>query len=99
MLKKDSFKIERDALNENIYYLSFDYISMNKINLKIFFNCCENTSQNKINEDENNKDKKINKNSEQVQMLKDDLIIKEDTSCQEEENYLGSKIKKIHFKQ
>ncbi len=93
MLKKNTLKIERDGLDENIYYFSFDYISNIKFNVKIFFNACENNTNNKLNSDE--EIKQTDKTNE-VNILRDELIIKED--FEESNNYMNSNIKKAHFK-
>lgn len=45
MLKKNDIALERDSLQENIYYISFTYTSLYNFNLHIFFNACENKSE------------------------------------------------------
>ena len=45
MLKKNDITLERDSIQENIYYISFTYTSLYNFNLHIFFNSTENFNQ------------------------------------------------------
>jgi len=75
MLKKNSIQLEKDAINENIFYISFNYMSLSNFNIKIFFNACENTPENLIKQDSC---KKSNTKSEkEIDDLKEDLKSKE----------------------
>lgn len=47
MLKKNTVQLEKDAINDNIFYISFNYMSLSKFNVKIFFNACENSPEKK----------------------------------------------------
>lgn len=105
-MKKNSFKIEKDALDDKIYYISFDYISTSKFNVRIFFNACENNTSSKNTEDneakmigdsDENESKRLNR---QVNLLKDELIIQEESQNKlENENYMNSNLHKSNFKQ
>ncbi len=95
-MKKNSFKIEKDAIDDNIYYINFDYISTEKFNVRIFFNACENNPQNKnVENEENENNEKLNR---QIDYLKDELIIKVgEVNKIENENYLNSNYNKSNF--
>jgi hypothetical protein len=51
MIKKNSIHLEKDAINENIFYISFNYISLSDFNINIYFNACENNPENLIKEE------------------------------------------------
>jgi hypothetical protein len=76
MLKKNSIHLERDAINENIFYISFNYFSLSNFNIKIFFNACENNSQNSIKEEskKNTSQNSNNNNNNNYQNNENDLI-------------------------
>jgi len=100
MLKKNSLRLEKDAFDDNTYYIIFDFISTAKFNIRIFFNACENntTSKAKKSEEEtrgNNSPTRVNR---QIELLKDELVIKEDWNNPENENYLNSNFNKANFK-
>jgi len=100
-MKKNTFKIEKDAFNDNIYYISFDYISTEEFNVRIFFNACENNAPNKNieYEDKDSNENNLERINRQVDYLKDELIIKEEEiNKQENENYLNSNMNKSNFK-
>jgi len=108
MIKKNSLKIEKDAYDDNIYYITFDYISTSKFNVRIFFNACENNRTNKNIEDEsskNNNNKDNNEENEsqrlnkQVDLLEGELIIQEEVDKKENSNYMKSNLNKSNFKQ
>lgn len=104
MIKKNSLKIEKDAYDESIYYVTFDYISTEKFNIRIFFNACENNTTNKNIQEEDAKDYNHNEDNEtkrlnrQVDLLKDELIIHEEGNKAENANYLNSNLNKSNFK-
>ena len=52
MLKKNSVNLEKDAIDENIFYISFNYISLSDFNIKIFFNACENVPESLIGKED-----------------------------------------------
>lgn len=105
-MKKNSLKFEKDPYDESIYYITFDYISTAKFNIRIFFNACENNTTNKQIEEEdekksndnNNEDSETKKLNKQVDLLKDELIIHEEASKSENANYMNSNLDKSNFK-
>ena len=103
MLKKNSLKIERDAILENIYYISFDYLSLNNFNVRIFFNACEKNNFIKIQEKDDyekieNLEKKENKEISNLEneKVKENIIIT--NSIKTSEMYLNSNMHTINFK-
>lgn len=105
-MKKNSLKLEKDANDESIYYVTFDYISTANFNIRIFFNGCENNTTNKNFEEEdaknnynNNEDNAAKRINRQMDLLKDELIIQEEANDKKEnENYLNSNLSKSNFK-
>ena len=53
MLSKNDITLERDSIQENIYYISFTYTSLYNFNLHIFFNSTENFEQSNKNTNNN----------------------------------------------
>lgn len=72
MLKKNTVLLEKDAINDNIYYLSFNYMSLSKFNIKIFFNACENIPE----KEEAGRKNSNHKNENEIDILKEDLKAK-----------------------
>ena len=95
MLKKDSIKLDRDAFLDK-YYISFDYFSMNKFNIKIFLNATEHNPILGDDNLENKFDDKLNpeKNNLKFDLLKENLIDDDKYHV----DYKNSKIKYKHFK-
>ena len=67
--------MEKDSINENLFYISFNYISLSDFNVKIFFNACENVPENLIKDTKNSKN--TNSNDKDIEILKEDLKTKE----------------------
>lgn len=42
LLKRNTIKLEKDAMKQNIYYIGFNYTSLVNFNVNIYFNASQN---------------------------------------------------------